>query len=386
MDKSKFIVVLAFMLALFLVFGDVVEAADTYEVLLKTENTVPISLTYKFDIGAEEIIAVSENGTTSTLYSYTSGVLDYTLDTGAVQSLTLTSTDVYNYDYISFRISPNFSKSSGFVATDTASYRIIEEYVKPYLVINGEKYYLKPYGYTDIIISPHTKITWAYVGFEVDISIAFTDLYESVDDIRTLFGSYTFSLSLNTSPYELWGYLHLSSGENLINDSVNTQGNAITNALTEFKNLVIGYIDEIEINLSGINGWVQSIFNKLEAFRSESSAQLNTITLKIIDIYNAIVRDYDSTNADDTNTSLSGSLDSWTAAEGQTIEDAQVEVVEYDTASAFDFAPALVSSLTLITSFSNAFFVASGDFSTALIVMIALVFVSVVVGLVRFVK
>lgn len=124
----------------------------------------------------------------------------------------------------------------------------------------------------------------------------------------------------------------------------------------------------------------------LDSLNNSVNIQGSSITSKLDELKQALTRDYDASGAEAANTELSGSLGSMSTAEGVAMGDAKVYVGNYDTASAFKFVPALVSSLSFLTTFANGFFTASGDLSTALTVMTALVFVSCVVGLIKFVK
>lgn len=411
MEKSKILVLVALMLALFL-FGSMdVEASSPVNVykpsfqseLLTSSSIGSLSKTYRFYQNATGI-AISDTGECVTIGGGTA-VFDLDVNFGH-GALLINDYDIHDFDKMYFYMYPNYDADYYYADLDVGLDLVEQVLVnaKPYVIVDGSKHYMSNEYSHYFEISNFSSTIPFVMGVELQVIVSYDATSVSDDSIATRFSYSTLTITRNEAWAAVHGMREVSTGDMYIADTVQTQGNAITNAITEFKNLLISYIDEIEINVLGINAWVQDIFNRLElgfeelnfvisnfkvSFDSKMDNMLTTFSDKFDGIMvrlDSLKSGYDSSTAKDTNSSLSGSLDSWEAAEGETMEDAKIEVDAYDTASAFTFAPALVSSLSLITTFANSFFFASGDLTTALMVVIALVFVSVAVGLVRFVR
>ncbi len=93
---------------------------------------------------------------------------------------------------------------------------------------------------------------------------------------------------------------------------------------------------------------------------------------------------YDSTAGNSTNDKLSGSLDSFASSEDAIVGGAESGVNALDIGIFFDFAPGLISGLSLVTVFVNGFMRASGDLGFIYPFLYVLVFVTLVMGLWRF--
>lgn len=320
MDKTKFMILVAFVLALLYFCSLDVEAnASNRSKILFTGIENKFSKSYIFNLYSDHIFS---NG--SNFYCVVGETNHYKFDTGVLKSVNVKSIAGYTLcDFFSLELWPNITcevSQPDIVDHMFYNYKLV---YSPYVVVNGVKYYIRN-GYSYHEVGLPWSNEYFYIGVEVDLffDIWGSNLSSSPD---SFVGSFTLLVNSGDLQYQVRGNNYVSTGE-------------------------------------------------------------NQISSKIDELKQALTSDYDSSVAESVNTELSGSLDSINTAEGTAMTDAKVDVGNYDTASVFNFAPAVISSLSLITTFANSFFRASGDLTTALTVLFALVFISAVVGFLRFVK
>lgn len=93
---------------------------------------------------------------------------------------------------------------------------------------------------------------------------------------------------------------------------------------------------------------------------------------------------YDSTAGNAAGDQLSNNFSQVDAAEGNTVADAKESLGKFDFMDSVKFTAGLISGLSYLYSFSNAFFLASGNFSVVVTAVYCLSFITILVGLWRF--
>lgn len=373
MSKEKFIVLVLLILALFFVYKDDVHAAQ--------------SETYTNSIILSESVYVSPG---ETVYE------TFVIDTKLTTPLNYGAIFLYRLPTASEYSTTNDFSVSGIVSSCDVRYS---------LLINGIEY---PISYTGGWIRPTDMqyifpdvVLRTYFSIEAmgnSVSSPGYVKYYSTDGTNILNFSYMYADTIPAYPNTtiIERLISFTALLGSIDGRFGELGSAIGNKLDAVQlalvNQLIDLRDTLNSALISILGQLRAISNnvdiKLSSFRDSIQGSINTlgtnIGLKLDEVIQAITKGYNNSDADDSKLELDGLLDDWSDAENEVIPGAIVDVSDYSPSSALNFGPELVSALTLVTSFSNAFFVASGDFTTAITVMFAIVFACALLGLLRF--
>lgn len=118
----------------------------------------------------------------------------------------------------------------------------------------------------------------------------------------------------------------------------------------------------------------------ISVLNNTSQAQINAGNKNADDIMHS----YDNTAGDAANGELSSILSGMEDAENKTWLASQESIGSYVFTDILNFSAGLMSGLSLIFSFANSFFLASGDFSVIVSVLYCMAFLAIILGLWRF--
>jgi hypothetical protein len=118
----------------------------------------------------------------------------------------------------------------------------------------------------------------------------------------------------------------------------------------------------------------------ISVLNNTSQAQINAGNKNADDIMHS----YDNTAGDAANGELSSILSGMEDAENKTWLASQESIGSYVFTDILNFSAGLMSGLSLIFSFANSFFLASGDLSVIVSVLYCMAFLAIILGLWRF--
>lgn len=430
MRKSNICILVLSILALFFFSGiDAHASAIDYTPSyltdsLKTSSPTAGNKVYHFYLGTDEVLC-DETGTVYSLVG-DSVVLDFEFSTISAQFPT---GSYYNsYDYFNIVLTPHGTSNWASTEFDELGALLNQEAIcRHYAIVNGEKYYMADDKTVTIPVANVTDDITVSFGIEVSTVIDYTGFASSDSAFTSYFGWLTFSATELSYETELVGVRYASTGEEAIVDSIiswgsiqNSSLNNIYNKLIEIKNSITvtliqkldAFQKEVAENFGISNLWLSDIFgeinyqaeriyaefqnmhitlkttikNAIEAVQSEVGYWGLRVEEKLEEIAELLSKGYDNTDANKSNEVLDSALSDYSNEEQLLFSDASYDLYMYDFSKSLDFSAPMVSALSLITTFANSFFIASGDLSSGLTVMMALVFVSIVIGLIRFVK
>lgn len=397
MRKSNICILVLSILALFFFSG--IEAQATtidytpsyYTDSLYTANPIASNEVYHFYLGTDEVLC-DENGT---VYSIVGDNVYLDFEYATIASSLPTGDNYSLYDYFNFVITPHADTEWTSTEFDDLGTLLRQPCIgRHFVLIGGTKYYLSDGLENTISIANITADTTVSFGMEFQQNINYTGFSSSDSAFTSFYGWLTLSVTNINYDIELVGVRYTSTGEEAIQDSIISWGGIQYNAINSMKEAIKTAIttlqgtlttkmqslhDNMMLTLSDISTWLNDIW-------SEIVFGFDGVISKLDEVIETLSRGYDTTDADKSKAELDSSLDGIEAEQSLLISDSQYEVINYDVVTPFNFLPGLVSALSLVTSFVNVFFDFSGDFTTALTVMMSLAFVSVVLGLLRFVR
>ena len=121
----------------------------------------------------------------------------------------------------------------------------------------------------------------------------------------------------------------------------------------------------------------------VSVFRADSNVMVDAL-INSNNQLSDVMHGYDSTAGDTANGELSGILSNMEAAENETFLDSQQSIGAYTFTDILNFSGGLMSGLSLIYTFANGFFLASGDLSVIVSVLYCMAFLAIILGLWRF--
>lgn len=353
-------------------------------------------------------------------------------------------TSTYNFDLGAletgfYSISVSFKPSFTFKDNQGKTYNDLSIDVQWFLISGGEKIY--PTRSTDSSFTFQcnvdlTRIRYLAIGYEGYISRGsiYDDMYVSIDCTLNTTSNFGFTRYYDSE---------ISSLNNIAANTANINSNLIAKLDTANSNL-----SDIANRISLVwneqqtyfSAWFTEIFNKLKELHNDNTnfkslfntfssnltsnlttwfdrnhtdletlhtdnttflARFNTVynDLKnklsewfnrqhqdFLDLIESLTNGYDNSAGEAENDKLSGALGGMDEAEGQITDSASVELDKFDASESFQFGQATLSALSFVKSFIDSFIVASGSFSLLVTLYYTMFFLSLVVGLWRFMR
>lgn len=307
-----------------------------------------------------------------------------------------------------YRLSVSFSKSFVFKNPNTGLvYKDVDIDLRWFLVIDGQKIYpvrdsdgnstfvtTFEYTYGKVIgIGYEGHMSRVYVGstgtspselLNFDCTVTTTNF--SLVKYRESEIDYLYSIDNNLNTLNNTSRNILTVLNN-VNSSLTTIYNQLVNdhqsiysLIASFASLVYPRLDTLHTDLTTIHTDIATtLTNNLKSWFATNHTDL-------VNLLNQTTQGYDSSAGEETNDKLSGSLGGMTEAEDAISSGASGNLEGYNPSASLNFAQGLLSGLSLVTNFANSFFLASGDFKLSVSVLYTLAFLSIVVGLWRFVR
>lgn len=126
--------------------------------------------------------------------------------------------------------------------------------------------------------------------------------------------------------------------------------------------------------------------NRFASFWMDIKAWFDRQHEDLVKLLEETTHGYDNSSGNSENDKLSGALGGMDEAEGQIMDSASGNLKNYNPSESLNFASGTVAGLSLVKTFANGFFEVSGEFKNIVSVIYAMAFISIVVGLWRFVR
>lgn len=395
--KQNIISAVCFMFALLFVWDmDVEASASTSWTWCFNTPVNSFTRDYQINCGIDEAVY---NDSTNLVYFYKGGTDTITIDTGAMQQITLNTRDYLFYDGARLKMQPQVIfnlLSQSFNNNDYSSDPVTYVDIRPYAIVYGEKYYLDNYAYNDIVLDTISDDLLVSFGCEVDVQIA-SDMWNSSGTYLptgTLYSS-TRQLSFSCSDVEFIGYKKISSGEQTIIDKLQStiseiswQTTFLGQKLDSVVNKLAGFLGSTDL----INQFISTRNKMVElynGFVNWGKTWNSNITLKLDEVVSAINGDsIDKEATDSVTTEMETTFTELTNSNKEVTDTATANLISFTMPdNGFEgYGTTFVSAVTLVSGMMQSIFTASGDFSILVAIVFGLTIASMLVGLYKFIK
>lgn len=442
MKRSVALLIIVILASLFVAKSEASAASlaspSTVSATLGSCEASAYTTNYNFIIGADGIF-VNDTQYTSTdvnqlfcTTSYASGIMQVSFDTGIISSAQFMSDKLGKCDGINLTLTPAFS---GTLNYDDYGFNVFQKTlvtVRPYILVDGVRYEMSNNAENQIFPDEITHLDMEYyLGAEVDVIVSYDASANTLYDVKTTFGTAKLNLSVPETLISVIGYKHVSTGDQLIADTVTSQGESIVGSLNSFsskvanmfntlfeymtaetsntsyassylfalKELTSEYFPVFDMTLDVLLTTADSIYIALESyrtdfntFREEISTQLtdqhNSISDKLEEIKKLLTRGYENEAADETQGTLNSTISDYEKAESE-IKDAAIENLHSFTIpqnGLESYGAEFLSGIMLVSGMLQSIYESMEEFKAIVSVLFTLTIVAMLTGLFGFFK
>ena len=453
MKRSVALLIIVILASLFVVKSEASAASQAFPSTVSTQlgscEASAYSTNYNFIIGADGIFvndSERSNEELTSLYcttSYASGIMQISFDTGTISSAKFFHDNLGKCDGICLTLTPAFT---GTLTYDDYGLNVFQKTlvrVRPYILIDGVKYDVSNNAENQILPDEITHLDMEYyLGAEIDVIVSYDASANTLYDVKTTFGTAKLNLSVPQTAISVMGYKHVSTGEQLITDSINNQGQLINESINNqsttlsseirsfsskvanmfntlfdymtaetsntsyaasylftLKELTSEYFPILDNTLDLLLTTADSIYITLQdyrtdfnTFREELSTQLtdqhNSISDKLEEIKNLLTRGYENEASDETQGTLESTISDYEKAESE-IKDAAIENLHSYTIpqnGLESYGTELLSGIMLVSGMLQSIYESLEEFKAVVSVLFTLTIVSMLTGLFGFFK
>lgn len=188
-----------------------------------------------------------------------------------------------------------------------------------------------------------------------------------------------------TSTYQLINAIYLYS-KNINNNLINYFDRQYNFLTAMQSNLLERLVSMQNDNNNNHNSLYMMMVNWFNDTTSKLTSWFDRQHEDLVKLLEETTQGYDNSAGNSENDKLSGALGGMDEAEGQIVDSASAELKKFNPAETFQFGQATLSALKFVKSFVDSFFIASGSFNLIPTVIYTMMFLSIVVGLWRFLR